>query len=121
MAIGVVIPWVAIRLEASRFLSAHPDYEPLSAVAIGMVVFAVASLTHANLFLAAFAAGVTIATAAPRVRTAFEDMGDLIAELLKLAALLVFGALISPDFLSDISPSGSSSLPSSCSPCVPLP
>lgn len=58
VAIGVVLPWVAICLEASRFLPAHPDYEPLSAVAIGLVVFAVASLTHAYLFLAAFAAGV---------------------------------------------------------------
>ncbi len=65
-----------------------------------------ARLTHANLFLAAFAAGVTVATGGPAMRAAFEEVGDLIAELAKLAALLVFGALISPAFLAAISPSG---------------
>lgn len=106
VAIGVVIPWVAIRLEASRFLSARPGHEPLTGVAIGLLVFALADLTHANLFLAAFAAGVTAATMSEALTSAFHQVGDLIAELLKLAALLVFGALISPTFLGEISLSG---------------
>jgi NhaP-type Na+/H+ or K+/H+ antiporter len=102
LAIGVLIPLLAIRLERSRFFSASPAYEPLNGFAIGLLVLAVGKATHANLFLAAFAAGITVATFGPRQRVAFEHFGENIAELFKLAALLVFGALISPSFLAEI-------------------
>jgi NhaP-type Na+/H+ or K+/H+ antiporter len=99
VVLGVVIPYAAIRLERLRFFSAAVAYAPLNAFAIGLLVLAVAQATHANLFLAAFTAGVTIATAGTAQREAFEHFGELVAELLKLAALLVFGALITPAFL----------------------
>jgi hypothetical protein len=38
----------------------------------------------------------------PQQRKAFEEFGELLEELLKLAALLVFGALNSPAFLGEI-------------------
>ncbi|MCX2967761.1 MULTISPECIES: cation:proton antiporter [Streptomyces] len=101
--IGVAVPWLAVKLEQSRFFSASTAYAPLNGLAIGLVVLGLAQATHANLFLAAFAAGVTVATFGPRQRKAFEEFGELAAELLKLAALLVFGALMSPEFLGDIS------------------
>ena len=72
-------------------------YRPLNAFAIGLLVLAISSMTHANEFLAAFAAGITVATVGPEVRRAFHHFGELVAELLKLAALLVFGALISTE------------------------
>ncbi len=103
VAVGVLIPVVAILLERSRFFSASAAYEPLNGLAIGLLVLAVAQATHANLFLAAFSAGITVATFGPRQRAAFEHFGENIAELFKLAALLVFGALISPQFLGEIS------------------
>lgn len=106
IALGIAIPFVAIRLEQSRFFKATVTYEPLNAFAIGLLVLSVASLTHANLFLAAFSAGITVATMSPAITSAFHQFGELVAELLKLAALLVFGALISPAFLSEIPPSG---------------
>lgn len=102
IAIGVIIPLVALRLERSRFFSAELLYEPLNAFAIGLLVFSLGTLTHGNLFLAAFAGGVTVSTVAPRFRDAFHQFGELIAELLKLAALFLFGALIAFDFLTDI-------------------
>lgn len=102
LAIGVAVPWLALRLERSRFFSASTRYEPLNAVAIGLLVLALGTATHGNLFLAAFAAGVTVATFGQPQRHAFEEFGELIAELLKLAALLVFGALISVEFLGEI-------------------
>jgi NhaP-type Na+/H+ or K+/H+ antiporter len=104
--LGMGVPWVAIRLERSRFFSAIAIYQPLNAFAIGLLVYALASLTHANAFLGAFAAGLTVASMSPEVRGAFHEFGEIIAELLKLAALLVFGALISPRFLAEIPPSG---------------
>ncbi|MEU9844055.1 cation:proton antiporter [Actinomadura sp. NPDC048032] len=102
LAIGVAIPWAAIMLVRTRWFAISPKYEPLNAVAIGLLVLATAQATHGNLFLAAFAAGVTVATVGHRHREAFEQFGELIAELLKLAALLVFGALLSPAFLGDV-------------------
>lgn len=106
IAIGISIPWAAIRLEQSRFFRAHLAYQPLNAFAIGLLVLTVSVMTGANPFLAAFAAGITVATVGPEVRAAFHQFGELLAELLKLAALLVFGALISPKFLGEIAYSG---------------
>ncbi len=106
VALGVVIPWGAIRLERLRPFSATSLYEPLNAFAIGLLVLGVSSVSGANEFLAAFAAGVTVATLSPQIREAFEQFGELVAELLKLAALLLFGALISPTFLREVPFSG---------------
>jgi sodium/hydrogen antiporter len=106
VALGVAVPYVAIRLERTRFFSATTFYEPLNAFAIGLVVLAIALLTHANVFLAAFSAGITIATMSPALRASFHQFGELVAELLKLGALLVFGALISVEFLGAIGVSG---------------
>jgi sodium/hydrogen antiporter len=100
--IGVAVPWLAILLERTRFFAASAAYEPLNAVAIGLLVLALGKVTHGNLFLAAFAAGVTVATVGPDQKHAFERFGELVAEVLKLAALLVFGALISVQFLGEI-------------------
>jgi len=102
VALGILILWGAIRLERSWFFAAHTTYAPLNAFAIGLLVLATSSLTHGNEFLAAFAAGITVATVGPEVRRAFHQLGELVAELLKLAALLVFGALLSPRFLMEI-------------------
>jgi NhaP-type Na+/H+ or K+/H+ antiporter len=106
IAIGVAVPWLALWLERRRIFSASTQYEPLNAIAIGLLVLALGYATHANLFLAAFAAGITVATFGPRQREAFEHFGELISEVLKLAALLVFGALISVEFLGEISWTG---------------
>ncbi|WP_326555679.1 cation:proton antiporter [Micromonospora sp. NBC_01813] len=103
LVIGVVVPLAAIALERLRWFGASAQYAPLNAVAIGLLVLGLGQVTHGNLFLAAFAAGSTVATFGPRQRIAFEQFGENVAELLKLAALLVFGALISVDFLAEIS------------------
>ncbi len=83
-------------------LRASARYQPLNALAIGLLVLGLAEVTHANLFLAAFAAGVTVATAGHEQRESFEEVGELVAEVLKLAALLLFGALITPALLADL-------------------
>jgi len=103
IVIGIAVPWLALKLEKVRFFSASTQYEPLNAVAIGLLVLALSQGLHGNLYLAAFAAGVTVATFGPRQREAFEHFGELIAEVFKLAALLVVGALISIPFLGEIS------------------
>lgn len=99
LLIGVLIPLVVIWLERLPFLMATKGLQPLVAVSIGLLVLAICLVTGANLFLAAFAAGITVATAGPGFREEFEQFGELVSELLKLAAILVFGALITPTFL----------------------
>src|SRR5918995_1022736 len=89
LAIGVAVPWVAIRLERTRLFAAAVEYQAINAVAIGLLVFALGKATHGNLFLAAFAAGITVATIGTQEKEAFHEFGELVAELLKLAALLV--------------------------------
>ncbi|MFV2171658.1 cation:proton antiporter [Actinomadura sp. LOL_016] len=102
IVIGVAVPWAALKLESTRWFAVSPKYAPLNAAAIGLLVLALGQATHGNLFLAAFAAGVTVATVGDQFREAFEEFGELVAELLKLAALLVFGALMSPTFFGDV-------------------
>jgi NhaP-type Na+/H+ or K+/H+ antiporter len=106
IAIGVIVPWIALRLERTRLFDLAKSYEPLYAFAVGLVVLSVAYATHANLFLAAFSAGIVTVTVSPRFKEAFHEFGELLTELLKLAAILVFAALISPAFLRDIGPGG---------------
>lgn len=106
VGIGIVVPWAAIALERTSVFAAAGTYQPLGVFAIGLLVLGLSLLTHANLFLAAFAAGITVATIAPEMRDAFRGFGELVTELLKLAALLVFGALISPAFLAETPASG---------------
>lgn len=106
VVLGVAVPWIASRIEQSKVFSVSAPYEPLFAFAIGLLVLSAAAITHANEYLAAFAAGVTIASIRTDLRDEFHKFGELVAELLKLAALLVFGALISPRFLHEIHWSG---------------
>ncbi|MGH3099215.1 MAG: cation:proton antiporter [Streptosporangiales bacterium] len=71
IVVGIAIPWLAILLERTRYFAASAAYEALNGVAIGLVVLAVSEAIHANLFLAAFSAGVTVATCGPRQRETF--------------------------------------------------
>ncbi|QDG63713.1 sodium:proton antiporter [Pseudarthrobacter sp. NIBRBAC000502771] len=99
IAVGIVIPIVVLGLERLPFLQAIRSLQPLLAVSIGLLVLAICQATHANLFLGAFAAGITVATFGTELRHEFEQFGELVTELLKLAAIMVFGALITPTFL----------------------
>lgn len=99
LLIGVLVPLIVIGLERLPFLMATKGLQPLVAVSIGLLVLAICLVTGANLFLAAFSAGITVANAGPGFREEFEQFGELVSELLKLAAILVFGALITPTFL----------------------
>jgi len=96
IALGVAIPWAVLRLEASLAFQAHAVYEPLLAFSVALLLYALTALTHANAYLAAFAGGITVVSVSPRARESFRRFGEVVTELLKLAALLVFGALVTP-------------------------
>lgn len=71
-----------------------------------MGLYAACDLTHANPYLAAFVAGSTLATLDKTASQAYEPLGDILSELTKFAALLVFGALLTPTLLADLDAGG---------------
>lgn len=104
--LGVALPWIAAKIEQSRFFSVAGEYKPIYAFTVGLLVYTISLLTHANTYLAAFAAGITVATVSPDLRDEFHRFGETVTELLKLAAVMVFGALISPNFFHEIAFNG---------------
>lgn len=101
VGLGIAIPWVAIRLQRLPLVGAYGRFEVFNGLAIGLLVFALAEVTGANPFLAAFVAGITLANVAPEVAERFDDFGALLSELFKLLAILVLGALVSVATLRD--------------------
>ena len=102
LAIGIGVAALVALAWRSKILTAEPRLQPLGPVAIAVIVYAACHLTHANPYLAAFAAGSALATMDHVAAGSFEPFGDLLSELTKFAALLVFGALITPDRMSHL-------------------
>ena len=101
LALGVALPLVAYLLLKLPLLGSEPRLQPLGPFAVAVILYALCHLTNANPYLAAFAAGSTIATLAPQARDAFDDFGELLSELSKFAAVLVFGALLTPELFGE--------------------
>lgn len=102
IAVGIAVPLVVAWLVRRRIFSRTPLYASLTPIAVALIVLGICTVTHANLYLAAYAAGITIATATPEMRDAFTEFGTQFSELIKLLAILLFGALISPALLADV-------------------
>jgi NhaP-type Na+/H+ or K+/H+ antiporter len=102
LVLGVVLPVTIVALFRLPVLGAEPRLQPLGPLALAIILYGLCHLTHANPYLAAFAAGITLATVAPRATRAFEEFGELVSELTKFGAVLVFGALLTPAFFVDL-------------------
>ncbi|MBT2407857.1 MULTISPECIES: sodium:proton antiporter [unclassified Streptomyces] len=102
LAFGVVLPLLVSGLVRFRLLGAEPKLQPLLPLATGVILYAACHLTHANPYLAAFSAGAVLASVSPESKHAFEPLGEALAELAKFAALLVFGALLTPRLFGDL-------------------
>ncbi|QYN20365.1 sodium:proton antiporter [Amycolatopsis sp. DSM 110486] len=106
LALGIVLPLLVSLAWRLKVLTAEPRLQALGPLAIAVILYAGCHLTHANPYLAAFAAGSTLATVDKTAAEQFEPLGDLLSEITKFAALLVFGALITPDRLSHLDAGG---------------
>jgi NhaP-type Na+/H+ or K+/H+ antiporter len=93
--IGVAVPIIANFLERLCWLRSSEQYQPILPVAIVALVYTLSELMHANEFIATALAGVTLATVAPEMSKRFDAIGEWVSELLKLAALMIFGAFFS--------------------------
>ncbi len=103
LLIGIAVPWLGIKIEETRLFEAVGVFQPLLAFSLAVLVYSVCLATGANEFLAAFSAGVTTATMSRRASDAFHPFGEIVSELLKLAALLVFGAIMARQLLLPLS------------------
>lgn len=103
VGVGLAVPLAAAVLVRLPGVGATAELQPLGPLAVGVLIYGICAATAANSYLAAFVAGSTLATVAPRAHRAFERLGDQLAELTKFAALLVFGALLTPDLLGRLS------------------
>lgn len=92
---GVAVAGSFIWLEARPLFAASPAYRPLAGVAIGATLFGLGKWLHGNELLAAFAAGITLATRHPDFAQALRQVGAPLAETLKLATVLIFGVILS--------------------------
>ncbi|HEX4147942.1 MAG TPA: cation:proton antiporter [Pirellulales bacterium] len=101
-AIGVVVPWAAAWLATRRWLTASRLYEPILPVAVVLLVYSLCEMANGNVFIATFAAGITLATVGPEVSKSFGELGDWVSELLKLAALLLFGGYFAMNVLHEV-------------------
>jgi NhaP-type Na+/H+ or K+/H+ antiporter len=102
VAIGMGIPWIAVLLQKLPLLEASRRYRPLFPLAILLLIYSTTSVTHSNEYLGAFFGGLILTSQAEYLREEFEPLGEQIAELLKLAALLMFGAVLSERFFESI-------------------
>lgn len=102
IAIGIALPWLILKLHKWKPFAVAELYEPLLGLAIGLLVFSLAELLHANLFFAAFFAGITIASLDTGSREGFLEYAEPLAELLKLASILLFGALLSFNIFAEV-------------------
>ncbi|MGA8986512.1 cation:proton antiporter [Aeromicrobium sp.] len=92
--IGVVTPLVVEGVLQIPAVESVSSLRPLGPIAIAVLLYGVCDVLHANQFLAAFAAGATIATLRPEVSESFRHTGELVSELAKGGALLAFAALL---------------------------
>lgn len=99
IVLGALVPACFLWLERRSFFAASRAYESLGGVAIAAVVFGLSRTLHANEFLAAFGGGVTLATLRPEFASALRQVGLPVAETVKLAALFIFGAVLTLPFL----------------------
>lgn len=102
VVLGISIPVLAAYVERTRLFSVSERYQPLFGVAVFLLVWSLASLTRGNEFLASFVAGVVIASLSQSLRNRFTGFGETASEMIKLGALLLFGALIHVDWLLEL-------------------
>ena len=93
-ALGGVIGWLAITLleQIRRRVGVRRDYESLYALGVAFTAYAAAEAVGGSGFLAAFAAGLVIASLDIELCDCFFDYGEASAEMFLLLTFVAFGA-----------------------------
>jgi NhaP-type Na+/H+ or K+/H+ antiporter len=104
---GVLVGMIAVTAldRARRSFGVRRDYESLFALGVAFTAFAAAEAVHSSGFLAAFAAGLTIAALDVELCDCFLDYGEATAEMALLFTFVAFGASLIWSGLTVITPS----------------
>ena len=91
---GIAVGFIGVTVleRARRWVGVRRDYESLYALGIAFTAYAAAEAAHGSGFLAAFAAGLTIATADADLCDCFLDFGQAAAEMFLLFTFVAFGS-----------------------------
>lgn len=91
---GVLIGFLAVAAltQLRRQIGVRRDYESLYSLGIAFTAFAAAEAVHGSGFLAAFAAGLTIAAMDAELCDCFIEYGETTGEMALLFAFVLFGA-----------------------------
>ena len=95
LALGAGIGALAGALRRLRFFEVAEGVAPLHGFSALLITYAAATALHVNAYLAAFAAGVALASVCSVAANDFQRLGEPLAELLKLAAVLIFAVMLS--------------------------
>lgn len=106
LAFGVGIPLAVAGLLRLPLLGVSERSVPLGPLAVAVLLFVACEFTGANLYLAAFTAGITVASVSPTASERFAEFGELVGELAKNFAILAFGTLLTAGTLAQISVGG---------------
>jgi NhaP-type Na+/H+ or K+/H+ antiporter len=92
-ALGAVIGWAGIMMLTTvrDHIGVRRDYESMYALGLGFGAFAAAEAVGGSGFLAAFAAGLTIAAMDVELCDCFLEYGEATAEMLLLLTFVAFG------------------------------
>jgi NhaP-type Na+/H+ or K+/H+ antiporter len=90
---GALIAWLAIMLlqNIRTRVGVRRDYESLYSLGVALAAFAAAEALHGSGFLAAFAAGLTIAAIDVELCDCFREYGETTAEMLLLFTFVLLG------------------------------
>jgi sodium/hydrogen antiporter len=93
-AAGVVIGFagVAVLERVRRWMGVRRDYESLYALGLAFTAYGAAEALHGSGFLAAFAAGLTVAASDAELCDCFLDLGQAGAEMFLLFTFVAFGS-----------------------------
>jgi sodium/hydrogen antiporter len=93
-AAGVAIGYggVVVLERVRRWMGVRRDYESLYALGLAFTAYGVAEAVHGSGFLAAFAAGLTIAATDAELCDCFLDLGQAGAEMFLLFTFVAFGS-----------------------------
>jgi len=93
-ATGVAIGFVGVAVleRVRRWMGVRRDYESLYALGLAFTAYAAAEAVHGSGFLAAFAAGLTIAASDAELCDCFLDLGQAAAEMFLLFTFVAFGS-----------------------------
>lgn len=94
LALGFLLPYACVRLRRWAPRELPGPHQALFVIATGLLLYACCDLSGANKYLAAFSAGVVLATCAEEDTASFQPFGESVGELLKDAALLVFAVVV---------------------------